>query len=815
MTMNEELNPKDVNSRIFESSMETVMHDAMMPYSEYVIMDRALPRVEDGLKPVQRRILYAMAELGNYPDKPYKKCARIVGECLGKYHPHGDTSVYDALVRLAQTFNMGTPLVDGQGNYGSADGDGAAAMRYTEARLAPIAMEMLQDLDKDTVTFSPNFDDTLKEPDTLPGRFPNLLVNGASGIAIGLATSIPPHNLTEVIDGAIALIESKIARKQISLDKLIEKIPAPDFPTGGEIVVENIKEAYQTGKGKITIRAKFHIEREGDRRNIVFTEFPYQVNKQDVLQKISAYKDDKKEPYTQIFDIVDESDRNGLRAVIKLRKDADIANMIKVLFKQTALAKNFNFNMVAIADGKPKQMGLFEILDHYVNYQRKIIYNRTCFDLKKAEEEQEILQGLMIAINNIDEVIRIIKKASSTTDAKQTLRVRFMLTERQATAILEMRLKRLTSLEVNELKQQLVENAKLISELREIKASEKKQFEVVINELKVIRNKYRQPRRSSITTDPEQCYTEVNDLQNKVTQGCVVLRGNGTINYVTNRSISQSNRDASAFNSSSAVVDVVQCASDNLLYLFTDKGNYVRVYCDDLKDSKLRDNGITLKKITRDAKDDEKIVKVICVQEGEEDKHIIAAFTSNGSCRYTSLEEYNNFKVTYGQAIKFKNDNEYVVSVEEVQNKPILLVTKKGKAVRVSSEGMIVKGRLTLGAGLIKLDDDDFVLFAGFVDDSEIIYYLSEHSKSKKVFASEITLMDKMRKGENIFLGESLLYAGRIADNDCIIVEYEDETHSYCSGLDVMIVDKYDRGDILFSKMECTVSSVCIHKLSN
>lgn len=289
-----DLNTQNENSRIFESSMETVMHDAMMPYSEYVIMDRALPRVEDGLKPVQRRILYAMNELGNTPDKPYKKCARIVGECLGKYHPHGDTSVYDALVRLAQTFNMGAVLVEGQGNYGSVDGDGAAAMRYTEARLSPIAMEMLSDLDKDTVTFSPNFDDTLKEPDTLPGRFPNLLVNGASGIAIGLATSIPPHNITEVINGTIALINSKIDKKQkMTLEKLMEIIPAPDFPTGAEIIPEEIEQAYRTGKGKITIRAKFHIEREGDRRNIVFTEFPYQVNKQEVLQKISQYKDEK------------------------------------------------------------------------------------------------------------------------------------------------------------------------------------------------------------------------------------------------------------------------------------------------------------------------------------------------------------------------------------------------------------------------------------------------------------------------------------------------------------------------------------------
>ncbi len=811
-----ELNTQNENSRIFESSMETVMHDAMMPYSEYVIMDRALPRVEDGLKPVQRRILYAMNELGNTPDKPYKKCARIVGECLGKYHPHGDISVYDALVRLAQTFNMGAVLVEGQGNYGSVDGDGAAAMRYTEARLSPIAMEMLSDLDKDTVTFSPNFDDTLKEPDTLPGRFPNLLVNGASGIAIGLATSIPPHNITEVINGTIALINSKIDKKQkMTLEKLMEIIPAPDFPTGAEIIPEEIEQAYRTGKGKITIRAKFHIEREGDRRNIVFTEFPYQVNKQEVLQKISQYKDEKKEPYTQIYDIVDESDRNGQRAVIKLRKDCDIAEMIKTLFKQTALCKNFNFNMVAIADGKPRLMGLMELLNYYIEYQRKVIKNRSAFDLKKAIETEEVLNGLLIAINNIDEVIRIIKKANGITDARQTLRIRFALTERQANAILEMRLRRLTALEVNDLKQQIADIRITIAELKAIVESEKRQYEVVIKELTVIKNKYRQPRKSTITTDAELCFTEVNDLQNKVSQGVIVLRNNGSINYITNRSISQSNKDVSAFTFSSTVVDVIPASSDMVLYCFTNMGNYLRLYCDDLKDSKLRDNGFSAKKLVRDANEKEKIVKVFAVNEGDEANHTIVSFVSGGAVRYTSLDEFSNNKVSYGQAIKFKTESETVVNVEEAQNKNILLVTKKGRAVKVSNEGMLVKGRLTLGAGCIKLDDDDSVIFAGFVDETEAIYYLSKKGYSKRVFASEITLMDKMRKGENIFMGEPLLYANRLGESDTIVVEYDDESTATCTGGEVLIVDKYDRGDLLFNKFEQIITSAAIHKLSN
>lgn len=813
-----ETNEQNYNPRIIESSMETVMHDAMMPYSEYVILERALPRVEDGLKPVQRRILYAMNELGNTPDKPYKKCARIVGECLGKYHPHGDTSVYDALVRLAQSFNMGTTLVEGQGNYGSADGDGAAAMRYTEARLAPIAMEMLADLDKDTVTFSSNFDDTLKEPDTLPGRFPNLLVNGATGIAIGLATNIPTHNITEVINGAVALIESKIQRKKITLEKLMEYIPAPDFPTGGEIIPTEIVQAYTTGKGKITIRAKFHIEREGDKRNIVFTEFPYQVSKQEVLKKISDYKDEKKEPYTQINEVVDESDRNGIRAVIKLKKGADIADLIKIMFKQTALSKNFNFNMVAIADGKPRLMGLIEMLNYYVEYQRKVIKNRSIFELKKAQETEEILQGLLIAINNIDEVIRIIKKANGITDARSTLRVRFTLTERQANAILEMRLRRLTALEVNDLKQQIADIKVKIAELKAIVESEKRQYEVVIKELNTIKNKYRQPRRSTITTDAELCFTEVNELQNKVSQGVLVLRNNGTINYITNRSISQSSKDVSSFTFSSSVKDVVPATSDMVLYCFTDKGNYLRIYCDDLKESKLRDAGVSVKKLCRDASDSERIVKVFAVADEENETRTVATFTSSGAVRYTSLSEFNNVKVTYGQAIKLKDDSEYVVSVQEIEDKNVFLVSKKGKVVKTSGSDFIVKGRLTQGTGCMKVEDkDDCVIYAGFIDDYSDLLYITESGYVKRVFASEIPLVkNKPCKGEKVFMNLcDLVYAGPVSDSDSIIVEYDDETTEKGKVEEVQIADIYDKGDALFAKAERTISNACVHKLSN
>ncbi|MBR2323516.1 MAG: DNA gyrase subunit A, partial [Clostridia bacterium] len=357
-------------TRIIEQPLEDIMHSSMLPFAEYVILDRALPRVEDGLKPVQRRILYSMMELGLSPDKPTRKCARIVGDCLGKYHPHGDSSVYDALVRLAQPFNMNKPLVEGQGNFGSIDGDSAAAMRYTEAKMSPMALELLRDIDKETVPFSLNFDDTLPEPDMLPGRFPNLLVNGTNGIAIGLATNIPPHNLGEVVDGIVAMIENP----KISLDEMMTIIKAPDFPTGGIIVCgEELRTAYETGKGKITIRARVKIEKDGDKKSIVVTEIPYQVNKTALLLKVAEYRETKKDLFADIADIIDESDKQGLRVVFKLKRGADANRMISTLMKQTDLSKTFGINMVAIAGGKPKLMGILEIMSYYIEYQRTII----------------------------------------------------------------------------------------------------------------------------------------------------------------------------------------------------------------------------------------------------------------------------------------------------------------------------------------------------------------------------------------------------------------------------------------------------------
>ena len=448
--------------------LEKVLHSSMLPYAEFVILDRALPRVEDGLKPVQRRILYTMNEMGLTPDKPHKKSARIVGDCMGKYHPHGDSSVYDAMVRMAQQFNMGKTLVNGHGNFGSVDGDPAAAMRYTEARLEPLALELLRDIDKETVSFSLNFDDSLKEPDVLPGRFPNLLVNGSSGIAVGLATNIPTHNLEEVINGVVAYIDNPA----ITLEEMMQHIPSPDFPTGGTIIANELIQAYKTGRGKISIRAKLNLEQtDNGKTNIVITELPYQVNKAQLLRKIAELREEKKEELASIDHVADESDRTGMRAVIRVKKDGNIPAILKVLTKYTDLEVTFGINMVVIADGKPQQLGLLDIIRHYVKYQQQVVLKRTLFDLHQAEQRCHVLEGLIVAVQNIDEVIAIIKQSDGTSDARERLMARFSISEIQAQAILDLRLARLTKLEIFKLEKELADLKKLIKKLTAISKS--------------------------------------------------------------------------------------------------------------------------------------------------------------------------------------------------------------------------------------------------------------------------------------------------------------------------------------------------------
>lgn len=456
---------------ILLQSMDEVMHRSMLPYAEHVILERALPRVEDGLKPVQRRILYTMLELGLSPDKPHRKSARIVGDCLGKYHPHGDSSVYEAMVHLAQPFSMSLPLVDGHGNFGSIDGDSAAAMRYTEARMTGAAMELLRDIDLDTVDWTLNFDDTLKEPELLPGRFPNLLINGASGIAVGLATNIPPHNPGEAIDAAIALMDDP----SLPIRQLMHYLPAPDFPTGGYLIQSpEIAQAYETGRGKLTMRAKTHMEtQKNGRTHIVITEIPYGLNKAAMLQKILEVTQEKKSLFSGITDIRDESDRTGLRAIIEVKKDADPEKILQYLFKYTDLQCTFGANFTAIAEGKPQQLNLKQVLEYFIAHQKNVLTRRTKCQLETARKREHILEGLMVAVDHVDEVIRLIRSSKTPKQARDRLMETYSLSELQAQAILDLRLQRLTNLELVSIEKEYADIKKRIQELLAILGSEK------------------------------------------------------------------------------------------------------------------------------------------------------------------------------------------------------------------------------------------------------------------------------------------------------------------------------------------------------
>ncbi|MEG2688025.1 MAG: DNA topoisomerase (ATP-hydrolyzing) [Clostridia bacterium] len=562
----------EYNSIMYDTVFEDVMHNSMLPYSESVILDRALPRVEDGLKPVQRRILYAMHEAGLTPDKAYKKCAKIVGDCLGKYHPHGDSSVYGALVRMAQPFSLRMTLVDGHGNFGSVDGDGAAAYRYTEARLSKLALELLRDLDKETVTWSANFDDSLEEPNMLPGRFPNLLVNGASGIAVGLATNIPTHNMGESIDAVVATIDNP----DITTKELLKVFKGPDFPTGGFIIpVDTMESIYETGKGKIKIRSRMHIEDEDNgKKNIVITEIPFQVSKSDLLIKIADIRDANRDILSGISDIVDESDKNGMRAVIKCRKDADINAIIAFLYKKSNLEIGYSINIVAIAGGKPEQMGLKAILKYYINYQREVVVRRANYDLRAARARADIVAGLLIAIRNIDEVIKIIKESESTSKAKISLRERFDLNDDQAQAILDMRLKALARLEVGRLEEELAVLEKTIKRLTALLASKKLQYDLIKDEILAIKKDMNSERMSIIVDEADAQNIDIPNASEAVAyrDGTLISNSAGTLRFMSKKAYSLAVKDMSAYGEAELPVDVLSVNNRGVLYAFTNFG---------------------------------------------------------------------------------------------------------------------------------------------------------------------------------------------------------------------------------------------------
>lgn len=764
-------------SGIILTSLEDVLHNSMIPYTEHVVLDRALPRVEDGLKPVQRRILYTMLELGLQPDKQFRKSARIVGDCMGKYHPHGDSSVYDAMVRMAQKYVLREPLVLGHGNFGSIDGDSAAAMRYTEAKLTPLAMELLRDLEKNTVRWMLNFDDTLKEPAMLPGRFPNLLVNGTSGIAVGVATNIPPHNLTEVIEGVVAYIDNP----KITLEEMMKIIKAPDFPTGGIILAsEELEQAYRTGRGKIVLRAKTHIEEKGDKKFIVITEVPYQTNKAALLQKIAELRETNKALLSGITEIRDESDRNGMRAVIKLKKEANEKVILDYLYKQTGLQTTFGINMLAIADGKPRQMGLLDIISYYVEYQREVIYRRTKFDLDQAKDKAHLLEGLLVAIKNIDEVIKIIKTSASVSEAKLRLRGKFSLSEKQAQAILDMRLARLVNLEVTKLIEELKELKEKIVQLTKIYDSKRLQLGIVKTEILEIKRKFKSNRMSQIDKKTVIEPTIRTKVEPVLVESDVMLAitADKTIKSIPLKNYGLAQKEVNENTTTAHVhTQLLKVKNTQKVLIFTNKGNCYKTIAGNISELKWKDKGATLKSIDKRIATDDLPIKIIELPENLEGKELIF-FTSSGMVKRSLLGDYDIAKA-YFQAIKIK-DNEEVIGVEEYNDRgSILFVSKLTMVLNCEKGDIPIQGRVSGGVKGINLETDDKIIYATQVLKNGNLVVLTDKGFAKRVLVAEFGLSARYRKGlRSISLngkGKGLVYANFTDADDNIAVEFEDK----------------------------------------
>ena len=726
---------------IIDKNMEDVMHESMMPYSEYVILERALPRVEDGLKPVQRRILFTMHELGNTSDKPHRKCARIVGDCLGKFHPHGDTSVYDALARMAQPFVMRTQLVDGHGNFGSIDGDSPAAMRYTEARMTPQAEAMLQDIEKDTVGFHLNFDDTIKEPDLLPARFPNMLVNGCSGIAVGLATNIPPHNLGEATDAVIAQIDNP----KITTAQLMDIMPGPDFPTGGLLAKdEELVQAYETGRGKLKVRAKVHIEDgTAGRKLIVIDEIPYQVNKAAMLEKILRVSEEKKGVLTNIYDIRDESDRMGMRAVVEVRKDCDPEKVLNALYKYSDLQVTFGVNMVAIAEGKPRQMGIKQIIGYYIDHQKDVVTRRTKYELAQAEARAHILEGLIIAVDNLDEVIRLIRGSKTPKEAREKLMERFGLTQIQAQAILDMRLQRLTNLEVLALRKEYEELTKLIGRLKGILASEKKLLAVIKKELQEIRQKFADPRRTELVDSFEEIVIE--EEKPAADEAVVFATQAGFIRRMAPKAFDKA---LSSGDFTDPPKTILRTMTDRKLMFFTDMGNCYLLNVGQVAESaKPKDRGLALGGLLAGLENDEKLVALL--DAGDWSGELLLA-TEKGLIKRSTLADYNVRKSRFA-AINLKNGDRLLTVQRPEGYEGVLMLSRKGMAIHFAIEEISVIGRTAAGVKAMTLAEDDSAAFLFLHNSEGEIILISDLGYMKRCLLIDFDRQARGGKGVRAF----------------------------------------------------------------
>ena len=746
--MDENIFDKDGFDAIKDVDLKQTMETSYIDYAMSVIASRALPDVRDGMKPVQRRILYAMIELNNGPDKPHRKCARIVGDTMGKYHPHGDSSIYGALVNLAQEWSTRYPLVDGHGNFGSVDGDGAAAMRYTEARLSKISMEMLSDINKDTVDFMPNFDETEKEPVVLPSRFPNLLVNGTSGIAVGMATNIPPHNLTESINGVVKIIDNQIEEdRDTTLEEIMEIIKGPDFPTGATILGRRgIEEAYRTGHGKIRVRAVTDIEPMNNGKNrIVVTELPYMVNKARLIEKIAELHKDKR--IDGITEIRDESSREGMRVVIELRKDVNANVILNQLYKHTQMQDTFGVNMLALVNNEPVVINLLQMLEYYLKHQEEVVTRRTRYDLNKAEERAHILKGLLIALDNIDEVIQIIRGSQSTAIAKERLIQRFELDDVQAQAIVDMRLRALTGLEREKLENEYDELMKKIADYKAILADRKLLLGVIKKEIIAIRDKYGDERRTQIGFDEFDISME--DLI-PVEDTVIAMTHKGYIKRMSSDNFRAQHRGGKGIKGMQTIEDdyienLFMATTHHYLMFFTNKGRVYRMKAYEIPESGRTSRGTAIVNLLQ-LMPEEKISAVISLKEYNDEEYLFMA-TKSGIVKKTHISEYENIRKTGLQAINLREDDELIEVKVTNNEKDIILVTKHGMCIRFKETDVRPTGRTSIGVRGMNLGFEDEVVGMQMDTQGPNILLVSEFGMGKRTAVEDFSVQHRGGKG--------------------------------------------------------------------
>ena len=738
----------NIFDKVNEVDLKKTMENYYIDYAMSVITSRALPDVRDGLKPVQRRILYSMIELNNGPDKPHRKCARIVGDTMGKYHPHGDSSIYDAMVKLVQEWNTRYPLVDGHGNFGSVDGDGAAAMRYTEARLSKISMEMLADINKDTVDFVPNFDETEKEPVVMPSRYPNLLVNGTGGIAVGMATNIPPHNLREVINAVVKIIDNYITEdRETEIDEILEIIKGPDFPTGATILGrQGIEDAYRTGRGKIKIRSVTDIEpMPNGKQRIVVTELPYMVNKARLIQNIAALVKDKK--IEGITELRDESSREGMRIAIELKRDTNANVILNQLYKHTQLQDSFGVIMLALVNGEPKVLNLLEMLKHYLDHQKDVVTRRTKFELNKAEERAHILQGLLIALDNIDRVIEIIRGSKNVAEAKENLMKEFGLSDVQAQAIVDMRLRALTGLEREKLENEYRELMEKIAELKAILSDEHKLLGVIKEEILIIATKYGDDRRTSIGLDEDD--PTIEDLIKKENT-VITMTKLGYIKRMTVDNFKAQHRGGKGIKGIQTIEDdfiehLFMTTTHHYLMFFTNSGKVYRMKAYEIPESSRTSRGTGIVNLLQ-LNPGERITAAIALKEYEDDKYLFMA-TKNGIVKKTALKEYANVRKTGLAAITLKDGDELIQVKITDNTKNIFMVTKLGMCICFNETDVRSTGRTSQGVIGMNLTDGDEVIGMQMDSQGTDLLIVSEKGMGKRTSLEEFTPQRRGGKG--------------------------------------------------------------------